>query len=107
MDDSDESGVNLPSEYNISSKQFGKKWGKHKMDYPEMKNMSEYKELIDDVFRNPDRIIEDIENNEFLYIKGDNLLRLTNDGSFVSLYPGASSWKVLSALEKGGLIWPK
>lgn len=27
--------------------------------------MLEYKKLIDDVFRKPDKIIQDIENNEF------------------------------------------
>ena len=101
------SGKNSPSDYDISSKQFGKKWGKHKTDYPEMQDMSEYKKLIDDVFRKLDKIIQDIENNEFLYIKGNDLLGLTNEGNFVSLYPGANSGRVLSALEKGGLIWPK
>ena len=100
------SGLNSPSECNISSKQFGKKWGKHKTDYPDL-NMDEYKNLIDDVFKSPDKIIQDVENNEFLYLKGNNLLRVTNNGEFVSLYPGAESSRVLSAIEKGGTIWPK
>ena len=72
-----------------------------------MQDMSEYKKLLDDVFRKPDKIIQNIENNEFLYITGNDLLRLTNEGNFVSLYLGAHSGKVLSALEKGGLIWAK
>ena len=72
-----------------------------------MQDMSEYKKLLDDVFRKPDKIIQNIENNEFLYITGNDLLRLTNEGNFVSLYLGANSGKVLSALEKGGLIWAK
>ena len=101
-----ESGLNSPSECNISSKQFGKKWGKHKTDYPDL-SMDEYKNLIDDVFKSPDKIIQDVENNEFLYLKGNNLLRVTNNGEFVSLYPGAESSRVLSAIEKGGTIWPK
>lgn len=63
-----ESGLNSPSECNISSKQFGKKWGKHKTDYPDL-SMDEYKNLIDDVFKSPDKIIQDVENNEFLYLK--------------------------------------
>ena len=100
------SGLNSPSECNISSKQFGKKWGKHKTDYPDL-SMDEYKNLIDDVFKSPDKIIQDVENNEFLYLKGNNLLRVTNNGEFVSLYPGAESSRVLSAIEKGGTIWPK
>ena len=101
-----ESGLNSPSECNISSKQFGKKWGKHKTDYPDL-SMDEYKNLIDDVFKSPYKIIQDVENNEFLYLKGNNLLRVTNNGEFVSLYPGAESSRVLSAIEKGGTIWPK
>ena len=100
------SGLNSPSECNISSKQFGKKWGKHKTDYPDL-SMDEYKNLIDDVFKSPDKIIQDFENNEFLYLKGNNLLRVTNNGEFVSLYPGAKTTRVLSAIKKGGTIWPK
>ena len=42
-----------------------------------------------------------------MYLKGNNLLRVTNNGEFVSLYPGAESSRVLSAIEKGGTIWPK
>ena len=94
-----ESGLNSPSECNISSKQFGKKWGKHKTDYPDL-SMDEYKNLIDDVFKSPDKIIQDVENNEFLYLKGNNLLRVTNNGEFVSLYPGAESSRVLQLLKR-------
>lgn len=101
-----EGDINSPSECNISSKQFGKKWGKHKTDYPDL-SMNEYKNLIDDVFKSPDKIIQDVQNNEFLYLKENNLLRVTNNGEFISLYPGAESGKVLSAIEKGGTIWPK
>lgn len=64
----DGGGKETPSEYNISSKQFGKKWGKHKIDYPDL-SMEEYRDLIDDVFKNPDKIIRDVDNNEFLYLK--------------------------------------
>ena len=102
----DGGGKETPSEYNISSKQFGKKWGKHKIDYPDL-SMEEYRDLIDDVFKNPDKIIRDVDNNEFLYLKGENLLRITENGDFVSLYPGANSDRVLSAIEKGGTIWQK
>ena len=69
--------------------------------------MEEYRNLIDDVFGNPDKIIRDVDNNEFLYLKGENLLRITESGDFVSLYPGANSGRVLSAIEKGGTIWLK
>ena len=39
--------------------------------------------------------------------QGENLLRITENGDFVSLYPGANSDRVLSAIEKGGTIWQK
>ena len=106
VESDDMSGLNSPSECNISPKQFGKKWGKHKTDYPDL-SMDEYKNLIGDVFKNPDKIIHDVNNNEFLYLKGENLLRVTDSGEFVSLYPGTKSGRVLSAIEKGGTIWPK
>jgi len=95
-----------PSECNISSKQFGKKWGKHKTDYSNL-GMDEYKDLINDVFQSPEKIIRDVENNEFLYLKGNDLLRLTETGEFVSLYPGAKTGRVISSIENGGLIWQK
>ena len=99
-------GLKSPSECNISSKQFGKKWGKHKTDYPDL-SIDGYKELINDVFQNPEKIIHDVENNEFLYLKGNDLLRITETGEFVSLYPGAETGRVNSSIENGGLIWPK
>ena len=59
-----------------------------------------------DIFNNPEQIIYDAANNEYLYIKGDDLLRLGEDGEFISLYPGAQSGKVTSVIENGGTIWP-
>ena len=43
---------NTPSKCNVSSKQFGKKWGKHKTDYPDL-SMEQYKNLIGNVFKTP------------------------------------------------------
>ena len=48
--DAVKSGLKSPSKYNVSSKLFGKKWGKHKIDYPNL-DMDGYKDLINDVFR--------------------------------------------------------
>lgn len=62
---------------------------------------------MDDVFKNPEKIIHDVENNEYLYLKGNDLLRVTETGDFISLYPGAGTGRVISAVENGGLIWPK
>lgn len=70
-------------------------------------SIDRYKDLINDVFKNPEKIIHDVDNGEFYYLKGKNLLRVTEDGDFVSLYPGAESGKVLSAIKNGGTIWPK
>lgn len=41
-----------------------------------------------------------------MYIKGDDLLRLIEDGKFISLYPGTQSRRVISAIENGGTVWP-
>ncbi len=98
--------INAPSECNISSKQFGKKWGKHKVDYPDL-NMDEYKGLIDNVFKNPERIIHDVKNKEYLYLRGNDLLRMSETGDFISLYPGVESGRVLSAIKEGVTIWLK
>ncbi len=45
-------------------------------------------------------------NNEYLYIKGDDLLRLGEYGEFISLYPRTQSEKVTSAIKIGGTTWP-
>ena len=89
------------------SKQIGKKWGKHKEDYPEMEDSEEYKEYAQEVHDNPDRIIHDEENGEYIYQKGEDILRVTEEGEFISLYPGAESSLVEKAIERGGLIWEK
>lgn len=71
-----------------------------------MKSFTDYQNYANDIFNNPEQIIYDAANNEYLYIKGDDLLRLGEDGEFISLYPGAQSGKVTSAIENGGTIWP-
>ena len=71
-----------------------------------MKNHTEYREYADKVFSEPDRIIHDVKNGEYYYIKGNDLLRIKENGDFVSLYPGAGSGKVLDAIEDGGVVWP-
>ena len=59
------------------------------------------------MFNDPDKIILDSANNEYLYIRDNDLLRIQLDGSFVSVYPGVNSARVTRALEAGGLIWEK
>ena len=98
--------LKAPSKCNISLKQFGKKWGKHKFDYLNL-NMDEYKELINRVFNNPEKIIYDAKNQEYLYLRGNDLLRVTETGDFISLYPGAETGRVKNAIENGGVIWQK
>ena len=96
----------VPNNVNFDKKQLGKKWGKHKTDYPDMKNYTEYQNYANEVFNNPDKIVYDAVNKEYLYIKGDDLLRVGENGEFVSLYPGAASGRVTNAIENGGTVWP-
>ena len=101
------SGFGPLENINIDDKQLGTKWGKHRYDYPDLDNFEEYKQLANNVFSDPDKIIWDSVNQEYLYIKGSDLLRVQPSGNFVSLYPGAESGRVLKAIENGGMIWEK
>ena len=94
-----------PKELNLESKQIGKKWGKHKTDYPEMKNYNEYKDFSNDIFKNPEKIVYDKVNDEYLYIRGNDLLRVKPNGEFISTYPGVSSSRVTNAIKDGGVLW--
>ena len=78
-----------PGSLNISNSQLGKKWGKHKMDYPDLKNHTEYQNLANDIFKNHDKAIFNHTFNEFHYMRGNDLLRVKPNGEFISLYPGA------------------
>lgn len=102
-----ESGRKPQISISINSRQLGEKWGKHKTDYPELSNHIEYEQFAKSVFNNPDRIIYDSFNGEYLYIQGNSLLRLKQNGEFISLYPGTESARVINAIERGGLIWEK
>ena len=95
-----------PDGVNYSSKQLGKKYGEHKLDYPEIEDYNDYKELAEDIFNSPEQIIHDISNKEYYYIRGKDLLRIKENGNFVSLYPGADSRRVITAIMNGGIIWP-
>ena len=66
----------------------------------------DYQNYANDVFSKPNQVIYDAVNNEYLYIKGADLLRVGEDGEFISLYPGAQSGRVKSAIENGGIVWP-
>lgn len=101
-----ENGEKVPEDINFDDKQLGKKWGKHKTDYPNMKDYTEYKQYARDVFDKPDKIIYDSKNQEYLYIKGDDLLRVSENGDFISLYDGAESARVTNAITEGGTLWP-
>lgn len=97
---------NTPDNVNYDSKQVGKKYGEHMKDYPDMKDYTEYKDYADEIFKSPDQIIHDAKNGEFYYTKGNDLLRIKENGDFVSLYPGAESGRVLDAISNGGVVWP-
>ncbi|QQZ61577.1 RHS repeat-associated core domain-containing protein [Paenibacillus sonchi] len=84
---------------NFDNKQLGKKYGEHKLDYPGMTHQ-QYKEYAISIFENPDRAVFDANNNEFYYIRGDDLLRVKENGDFISLYPGADSTRVKRAINE-------
>lgn len=78
---------------NFDSKQYGKKFGKHKSDYPEMNTYEDYYKLSNEIYNNPDAVIYRYPLDsphypgETHYIYNGNLLRLDSNGNFVSLYP--------------------
>lgn len=72
-----------------------------------MSNYKDYENSINDIFENPDKIILDNLNNEYYYVRGDDLLRIKTNGEFVSLYPGVNSDLVKKAIIDGGIVWEK
>lgn len=71
-----------------------------------MESYMDYKNFADEIFNSPDQIIHDAAKGEYYYIQGNDLLRIKENGDFVSLYPGAESQRVIDAITKGGVIWP-
>ena len=90
----------LPDELDISDSQLGKKWGKHKQDYPNLTSYNDYKQLAYDIFYNPEKIVFDKVEGELYHINGEDLLRVKESGAFVSLYPGVNSAKVVKAISR-------
>lgn len=70
-----------------------------------MKNYNEYKDFSNDIFKNPEKIVYDKVNDEYLYIRGNDLLRVKPNGEFISTYPGVSSSRVTNAIKNGGVLW--
>lgn len=77
-----------PTSIDFSNSQVGKKWGKHKTDFPELRNHIEYQNRARDIFNQHDHRVFDPARNEFQYIRGNDLLRVSPSGTFISLYPG-------------------
>jgi len=92
------SGSNSLIEISFDNKQLGQKWGEHMKDYPNLNSYQDYKNLANNIFINPNRIIFDAANSEYYYLKGNDLLRLSTSGDFISLYPGATSDRVINAI---------
>ena len=95
-----------PDEINYDLKQVGKKYGEHREDYPDMESYTDYKDLAEEIFNSPDQIIHDKARGEYYYTKGNDLMRIKENGDFVSLYPGAESERIFNAIKNGGVIWP-
>ena len=102
-----ESKPTPPKSVNFDNKQLGKKYGEHRKDYPQFKEYAQYRDYAMDIFNDPEKIIFDPSCDEFYYIKGKDLLRVKSNGDFVSLYPGATSDRVVDAIKKGVIIWQK
>ena len=51
-------------------------------------------------------IVHDTANKEFCYLHGSDLLRIKENASFVSLYPGANTTQVWRAISEGGAVGP-
>ena len=98
--------ADIPEKVIFDQKQVGKKFGEHKADYPDMNSYLDYKEMANNIFESPEMIIHDSVKKEFYYLKGENLLRIKENGDFVSLYPGSESERVLNAIINGGVKWP-
>jgi len=92
--------VNIPfKDIIFNNNQLGTKWGKHRFDYPELNNYEEYKNFANDIFKVHDKVVRDEKAGEIYFIRGNNLLRVKENGEFVSLYPGAFSDRVLRLLD--------
>ena len=100
-----ESKPTPPKSVNFDNKQLGKKYGEHRDDYPQFKEYTQYRDYAMDIFNAPEKIIFDPSCNEFYYIKGEDLLRVKSNGDFVSLYPGATSDRVVKAIQNGVIVW--
>ncbi|MGL5152954.1 MAG: hypothetical protein ACRC7N_20545 [Clostridium sp.] len=70
-----------------------------------MKNYNEYKDFSNDIFKNTEKIVYDKVNDEYLYIRGNDLLRVKPNGEFISTYLGVSSSRVTNAINDGGVLW--
>lgn len=85
----------------IPKGQFGAKWGKHAMDYGldpgDAAARAGFMSRIRNVHLNPDEVrlgkFRDYDE-AFMFRQGEDLLITRTDGTFVSMYPGAStsSW---------------
>lgn len=67
-----------------------------------MKSYVEYRNYVEKIFSAPQKIVFDKLYDEYYYILGNDLLRVSKDGKFISLYPGANTDRVLNAIKAGG-----
>lgn len=83
----------------IGSKQFGTKWGRHATDYgldpASGSARSWFQGRLRDVHLNPDEVRRGAwrggGENYFFFRQGDDLLITQPDGTFVTMFPGAST----------------
>ena len=95
-------GSVLPEPENLTfdNHQIGKKWGSHYKDYPNMQSYDEYRAKAQEIFDNSDKVSYNPNQNggKFHYTQGNDLVIVTKDGRFESLYPGAHTPVVLKGI---------
>ena len=101
LDNAANTAVRVRPPLSIPKGQFGAKWGKHAMDYGldpgDAAARAGFMSRIRNVHLNPDEVklgrFRDYDE-AFMFKRGEDLLITRTDGTFVSMYPGAStsSW---------------
>lgn len=92
--------VNIENKVNISNKQFGKKAGKHMLDFgleasnPEHRDIFEKK--IHEIAESPDSVVRNInwrgqENPVKAYIKGNDAVIVDKNNDFITILEGGAS----------------
>jgi hypothetical protein len=70
----------------FDSRQVGQKFGEHFSDEPGFQTPEQYQELANQIYGDPDAVVSTATNGDLLYQVGRNILWVTPEGFFRSLY---------------------